>query len=60
MSWLLLSLSHTFPPCRTFVSVIAKGTDVIIVGRGIYQAADPTSVASAYRKAAWDAYTARL
>lgn len=31
-------------------------TDIIIVGRGIYQASDPLLEAMRYRKAAWEAY----
>lgn len=38
---------------------IAHGTDVIIVGRGIYQAADPAAMAMQYRDAGWEAYQAR-
>eukprot|EP01133_Synstelium_polycarpum_P010859 gene10859-12649_t len=37
-----------------------KGTDVIIVGRGIYQSAEPKAEASKYREAAWTAYQSRL
>jgi len=37
-----------------------RGTDVIIVGRGIYQANDPVAAAIAYKTAAWQAYQTRL
>ena len=37
----------------------AKGTDVIIVGRGIYQADDKAAAAKAYQQAGWDGYLGR-
>ncbi|TLY47462.1 MAG: orotidine-5'-phosphate decarboxylase [Gammaproteobacteria bacterium] len=39
-------------------AIIQKGTDIIIVGRGIYQAKDPAVSAQHYRKSAWKAYLA--
>uniref|UniRef100_A0A3B4B9D4 Uridine 5'-monophosphate synthase n=1 Tax=Periophthalmus magnuspinnatus TaxID=409849 RepID=A0A3B4B9D4_9GOBI len=37
-----------------------KGSDVIIVGRGILEAPDRLKAAEAYRKSGWDGYTQRL
>jgi orotidine 5'-phosphate decarboxylase subfamily 1 len=41
---------------QTPESVIAAGSDMIIVGRGIYGAKDPKSQAILYRSAGWQAY----
>eukprot|EP00276_Gloeochaete_wittrockiana_P004819 CAMPEP_0184669736 /NCGR_PEP_ID=MMETSP0308-20130426/78827_1 /TAXON_ID=38269 /ORGANISM="Gloeochaete witrockiana, Strain SAG 46.84" /LENGTH=397 /DNA_ID=CAMNT_0027116159 /DNA_START=251 /DNA_END=1447 /DNA_ORIENTATION=+ len=40
--------------------IAERGSDVIIVGRGIYEAVDPMSEAIAYRDAAWVAYSSRI
>jgi uridine monophosphate synthetase len=37
-------------------SAIKKGTDIIIVGRGIYQAEDPRTEAQKYQELAWKTY----
>lgn len=37
-----------------------KGSDVIIVGRGVLEASDRLAAAESYRKSGWDAYTKRL
>ncbi|XP_071956643.1 uridine 5'-monophosphate synthase-like [Antedon mediterranea] len=36
--------------------IVNRGSDIIIVGRGIYQADDPVKTAIAYREAGYNAY----
>jgi orotidine 5'-phosphate decarboxylase subfamily 1 len=45
---------------QTPEQAIKAGTDVIIVGRGIYEAKDPKSQAQLYRSAGWQAYVNTL
>nr|AEN79477.1 orotidine-5'-phosphate decarboxylase [Starmerella magnoliae] len=46
---------------RTVNEVIANGSDVIIVGRGLYgKGRDPVHEAQRYQKAGWEAYLKRL
>ncbi|KAJ3614687.1 hypothetical protein NHX12_018258 [Muraenolepis orangiensis] len=40
--------------------IFTKGSDVIIVGRGILGASDRAAAAESYRKAGWEAYGKRL
>ncbi|TVY84793.1 Orotidine 5'-phosphate decarboxylase [Lachnellula suecica] len=40
--------------------LMLKGCDIIIVGRGICNAAEPSMKADQYRKVAWEAYQKRL
>uniref|UniRef100_A0A7N8XZP3 Uridine 5'-monophosphate synthase n=1 Tax=Mastacembelus armatus TaxID=205130 RepID=A0A7N8XZP3_9TELE len=40
--------------------ICSKGSDVIIVGRGVLEAADRLKAAETYRKSGWDAYEKRM
>jgi orotidine 5'-phosphate decarboxylase subfamily 1 len=44
----------------TPADVINAGSDIIIVGRGIYGADDPVAEAKEYKKVAWEAYLNRI
>jgi orotidine-5'-phosphate decarboxylase len=46
---------------RTVDTVVKGGSDVIIVGRGLFaKGRDPVAEAQRYRKAGWDAYVERI
>ena len=40
--------------------ILSKGSDAIIVGRGILEASDRFKAAELYRESGWEAYTKRL
>lgn len=44
---------------QTPASAIARGSDFIIAGRGIYAAPDPVEAVQRYKKEAWEAYVSR-
>ncbi|CZR64428.1 probable Orotidine 5'-phosphate decarboxylase [Phialocephala subalpina] len=44
---------------QTPSSAISRGSDFIIVGRGIYAAPNPVAAVKHYQKESWDAYLAR-
>ena len=45
---------------RTPKEAVAGGSDVVIVGRGLYENPDPVGEAKAYRDEAWKAYEERV
>ncbi len=47
---------HLGQQYQTPESVVANGSDVIIVGRGIYGSSDPKAQAAIYRTHGWEAY----
>jgi orotidine-5'-phosphate decarboxylase len=45
---------------QTPAEAIRGGSDIVIVGRGIYEAPDPIEMAKCYQKEAWSAYESML
>lgn len=41
-------------------AILTHGTDVIIIGRAIYQAPDPIAMAKQFRQLGWEAYLKRI
>ena len=40
-------------------AVLERGSDIVIVGRGIYTSADPVETAKLFREKAYEAYVKR-
>ncbi len=40
-------------------AITCNGSDIIIVGRGLYEASNPKATAKQYQKAGWEAYLQR-
>jgi len=43
-----------------YEAIFQNGTDIIIVGRAIYESPDPIATAIAYKNAGWEAYQKRI
>jgi orotidine-5'-phosphate decarboxylase len=45
---------------QTPAEAVARGADIIIAGRGIYEAEDPVAAVKLYQKEGWEAYLKRI
>lgn len=53
--WADIISAHTVPGPGV-IAITQNGADIIIVGRGIYQASHPAASVRQYRKSDWEAY----